>query len=197
MLKYEIKLTDDSFRQEELVWSEKYLAPDLSFVTGVTSQSYHLEKFNKLPLSNSMISNSYSIAELETENAKREGYIVIKNKRYEVNSGSVVDYSVESSGSVTNYDYLFLNGKYYYSYNNSGFTIDNWLSGTTNGVVTTSVKVSGSSAVTIDTVAWIEDGIVSVDGYNYIFDKEEQIDANTIGGLKYSEDGECLPYSYP
>ena len=48
MLRYEIKLTDDNFKQEELVWGEKYLAPDLSFVSGVTSQDYHLEKIKKL-----------------------------------------------------------------------------------------------------------------------------------------------------
>jgi hypothetical protein len=45
MLKYEIQLTDNEIKLEEMTkqdWREKYLSPNLSFVSGVTSQSYHL-----------------------------------------------------------------------------------------------------------------------------------------------------------
>ena len=196
MLKYEIKLTDDSFKQEELVWSEKYLAPDLSFVSGVTSQDYHLEKFKKLSVTNRIVNNNNALATLETENVIRQGYVIIKDKVYEVNSGSVVDYSENSEGVVTNYDYLFLNGKYYYSYNGSKFKIDHWLTSenliTGETVEVASETVSGKKIVKLDTIAWIEDGLVSIDGHEYFFDKETQIDETHIGGLKYYEDGECL-----
>ena len=196
MLKYEIKLTDDSIRQEKLVWSEKYLAPDLSYVSGVTSQDYHLEKFNGLPLANTIVNDTNSSAMLDTENVTRQGYVIISGKTYEVNSGSVIDYSVVESGDTINYDYLFLNGKYYYSYDGSDFIIDNWLSATTEGVVEpVTIKVSGTSAATIDTIAWIEDGIVNIDGHDYFFEKDVAVDSTTTGGLKYYEDGECLAFS--
>lgn len=212
MLKYQIKLTDDSFKQEELVWGEKYLAPDLSFVSGVTSQHYHLEKFKKLPLTNKFVNNNNALATLETKNVTRQGYIVIKDKSYEVNSGSVIDYSVDSGGTPIFYHYLFLNGKYYYSYeledgSYTDFKITNWFTENTEYVEdsdefvtnvsenTISLGFDGSDVIGIDTIAWIEDGIVSIDGHDYYFDREEQIDNTNRGGLKYYENGACLDYS--
>ncbi len=208
MLKYNIKLTDDNIQQEKLVWSEKYLAPDLSFVSGVTSQDYHLEKFNRLPLSNTIVNNRNSSAALETKNVTRQGYVVIKNKEYPIGTGTIVDYSVESSGNVIEYSYLFLNGKYYYE-TESGFTIDNWLIEQEDGIPSegtiTLLKeqdgddededVEEDKVAFLDTIVWIEDGMVSIDGYDYYFDREVQMDDESFGGLKYFEDGACLDYS--
>ena len=204
MLKYSIRLTDNNIEKEKLVWSEKYLAPDLSFVTGVTSQDYHLEKYDKLPITNNLLSNNNSVANLETENVTRQGYVVISGKTYEVNSGSVVDYSIESGGTPINYKYLFLNGKYYYADKDNKFHIDHWLTETfvrnDQGdvkplIVEKDIEVSCNTKVKIDTVAWIEDGIVNIDGYDYFYDKDTQLTESTKGGLKYFENGECLDLS--
>ena len=199
MLKYSIKLGDNNIQQEKLVWSEKYLSPDLSFVTGVTSTDYHLEKYKRLPVSNGQTSDSTVL--VDSKNVVRQGYIVIKDKEYKVESGSVIDYSVDDSGNTRNYNYLFVNGKYYYL-NNDNFVIDNWLtehfSSYTNTYgeaiykpyITEDEKIIGCSggSVSADTIVWIEDGIVNIDGYDYIFDKD-------LLGLKYYEDGDCLEYS--
>lgn len=196
MLKYNIKLTDDSMELEELVWSEKYLAPDLSFVSGVTLQDYHLEKFNKLPIRNSLVNNSNSIANLETKNVRREGYVIIKEKAYEPNSGSVVDYSVESGGSVSAYTYLFLNGKYYYASGNT-FHIDHWLQVDNDTRIPndeSGITIPNTSNIKIDTIAWIEDGLVNIDGHEYIFERDIETEDGK-GGLKYYENGECLEAS--
>ena len=232
MLKYNIKLTDDSIKQEKVVWSEKYLAPDLSFVRGVTSQDYHLEKFNRLPLVNSLVDNFNSSALLDTENVSRQGYVLISGKTYDANSGSVVDYSNESSGTPIEYKYLFLNGKYYYSHlvyyfeevlymtkeeaveaakikylektdeeieelitSKYVFLIDHWLQVDKRTHVPndeSGITVPNSNEIKIDTVAWIEDGIVNIDGHDYFFDREIQTDASHKGGLKFYEDGDCL-----
>ena len=40
MLTYSVKLDEKSIRRDELVWCEKYLAPDLSIITGVTSSNW-------------------------------------------------------------------------------------------------------------------------------------------------------------
>lgn len=205
MLKYKIKLTDNNFKQEKLVWGEKYLAPDLSFVSGVTSQNYHLEKFSRVPLINSIINNTNSIANIETNNVTRQGYIIIKNKQYEVNKGTVVDYSVDSGGIVADYKYLVLNGKYYYAYKGENeeytkFKINDWLAIDNLGnvgeeeieVTCPSDGTDVDQIVKIDTVVWIEDDVVNIDGHNYFFERNIQIDENQIGGLKYYEDGACL-----
>jgi len=185
MLNYRIKLTDGDIKAEELVWREKYLSSDLSFITGVTSQDYHLEKFNKLAVSNTSLSTPNNILQLESKNVKRQGYAVIIDKEYAVNSGTVIDYSTEDSGTTIEYKYIFLNGKYYYSDSADTFQIDNWLVESGNIVVETSISVSGTSAVTIDTIAWIEDGKVVIDGNEYIYDFERE-------GLKYFDDGRIL-----
>ena len=58
MLRYSVKLGNDNFREDELIWGEKYLDPKLSFVSGVTDSSYHLEKFNRINASNSVLNCS-------------------------------------------------------------------------------------------------------------------------------------------
>ena len=79
MLKYEVKLGKDNFKQRELEWSEKYLAPDLSFISGVTDTAYHLEKFKALPTKSSIV-NSDSLLSVESYNVIRQGFIVAVQK---------------------------------------------------------------------------------------------------------------------
>ena len=130
MLKYEVKLGKDNFKKDELVWKEKYLSPDLSVITGVTNANYHLEKFNKLTATNSII-NSDGTLFLESKNAQTQGFIIVRGKTYETYSGRTVDYSVEKSGTTIDYRYLINNGKYFYwgeiSANTSGYSVNNLL----------------------------------------------------------------------
>ena len=160
MLKYSIKLNSDNIKQEELVWGEKYLSPDLSFVTGVTSQDYHLEKMNKVSVSNTILHTPNSILPIKTENVTRQGFIVIKDKEYEI----------EKTNNGT--DCVLLNGKYYYK-RNGQFLIDEWLQHT-NGLNVEELPYSASSiangVLKLDTVSWIENGIVSIDDESYVYD---------------------------
>ena len=77
MLSYSIKLDDKSIQRDELVWSEKYLAPDLSFVSGVTSQDYHLEKKKQIAFSIGNDTNADAL-NISCNNVTRNGYIVGK-----------------------------------------------------------------------------------------------------------------------
>ena len=54
MLKYEIKLGNGDLKMDEMVWREKYLSPNLSYITGVTDTSYHLENFTRMSASNNI-----------------------------------------------------------------------------------------------------------------------------------------------
>ena len=51
MLSYKVKLNGSYINKDEVVWGERYLSPDLSFVSGVTSQDYHLEGLTKIEAS--------------------------------------------------------------------------------------------------------------------------------------------------
>ena len=178
MLKYSVRLTDKDIKNNVLQWREKYLAPDLSYISGVTDVSSHIERFNELSAHNSL-SNQGSILSLETEIVTRLGYIVIKDKEYKVES-------------VNGKQYVFINGKYFYA-NNNKITVTDWQCETINGIVEKDViKSIEGDIIKLDTVCWIEDGLVEIDGVKYIFDKNEQQEDGTIGCLKASEDGSII-----
>ena len=116
MLKYSIRLTENDFKDTRLVWREKYVAPDLAFISGVTDASYHLEQFSQLPAYNSY-TNQSAILNINAKLVTRLGYVIAKEKEYPVKT-------VTFSGQT--YDYIQVNGKYFYDKNGSGYTITNW-----------------------------------------------------------------------
>ena len=194
MLRYKVKLGNNDIKRCELEWGEKYLSQDLSYITGVTSPEYHLEKFDKLASTNT-INNTDSALNVESVNVKRQGYIVIEEKEYETFPSSIVDYSIVNSGDTKNYRYMVNNGKYFY-WNElvSGYVIDNlWSYDNDKDEVTYGITIEcakDANPIKIDTVYWIEDGKVEIDGNSYFFDKNEE------GGiLKYKDGGEALPIS--
>jgi|GEM_PF-2561659 len=197
MLKYEIKLSDNSIKRDKLDWKEKYLSPDLSYVTGVTEPSYHLEKFERLASTNS-INNTDSTLNVECKNVKRQGYIIVKEKEYDVFTSSTIDYSIVNSGETINYQYIVNKDKFFYwDENKSGYTINNLLNyDKASSAIVETIKVEPTSGkaenpIKIDTVYWIEDGEVEIDGNVYVYDVNE----GDNGILKYKETGDALPPS--
>lgn len=206
MLTYSIKLDDRSIHRDELVWGEKYLAPDLSFVSGVTSQDYHLERKNQIAFSIGNDTNADAL-NISCNNVTRNGYIVIKDKTYDIQSGETINYTVDDLQSATKkYRYVDIGGVVYYiSANTTSITVKNWLkeSWSIDGddyavsIVESDVeaKVDGNF-VYLDTVVWIEDETVEIDGYKYFFDRYDISSVSSSpGGIKYYEDGECLAAS--
>lgn len=203
MLTYSIKLDDKSIRRDELVWSEKYLAPDLSFVSGVTSQDYHLEKKEQIAFSIGNDTNADAL-NISCNNVTRNGYIVIKDKTYDIQSGNTINYATDKV--YENYRYVEIGGVIYYiSANTTSITVKNWLkeAWSVNGedytvsIVESDVeaKIEGNF-VYLDTVVWIEDETVEIDGHKYFFDRYDISSVNSSpGGIKYYEDGEALAAS--
>lgn len=198
MLRYEVKLGKDNFKQRELVWREKYLSPDLSFISGVTDTSYHLEKFKALSSKNSII-NSDSTLEVECYNVIRQGFVVAKQKKYEIHTGKTYDYSVNKEGDDITYNFVKINGKYFYE-KDGKYYIDNLLNyeeGRTDDKgnlmeICEYIEVApDGDYIKVDTVFWIEEGKVYIDGEEYIYDKDE----GENGILKYGEDGISLDAS--
>jgi len=196
MLRYEIKLGSDDIRREVMEWKEKYLSPDLSYITGVTDSDYHIEKFSRLPATNSIINSDISL-ELECNNVIRQGYIIVKGKEYDTFSDKFYDYSVEKSGETIDYRYVMNKDKYFYwckfiDEDKSGYTFNNLLNyDEEKGEVVEKLKFEASKndeVLKIDTVYWIEDDSVEIDGDKYFYDKNE----GDNGILKYGEYGAAL-----
>ena len=164
MLRYNIKVTGDDISREKMSWDEKFLSQDLSYVSGVTSTSYHLEKYGMVPASNSMVSSDATLR-VVSENVHRNGYCIIRDKEYDVKK-------VKVNGKDVNY--IEVNGTFYYEVEGK-YVIDNMLKQDGDSVISGEVIVpSGSQdSVNIDTIVWIEDGKVTIDGKTYWYDENE------------------------
>lgn len=172
MLKYSIKVNNDNIEKKELVWKEKYLSPDLSFVSGVCDTSYHLEKYSNLAVS-SEINNSAATVKVESSNFKRYGYAVFNNIKYDVTSASTVIYNNDSASTIT-YKYVKINDKFFY-YNDDikGYKIDN-IFYLKNGEISSEplvVSAFTNDYITIpNEIAFIDDNKVIIKGYDLDYD---------------------------
>ena len=123
MLKYSITLNREEVKMTELEWTERYVAQDLSFFSGVTSIDNHLENLNQIYVEYSKDETRVPF-DVSAVTVNRQGYIVLKNKKYEVKSGNTVTYGDDTPGSGTseNFTYIDFNSMHIMS-GNSGFTI--------------------------------------------------------------------------
>lgn len=186
MLKYSVKLTDKDFKDNNIVWREKYVAPDLSYISGVTDFSCHLEKHPYMTVENPS-ANQSNILKVESEVVTRLGYVILKDKEYPVKK-------------VNGINYVQINDRFFYE-SGGKFTIKDWLCESfvrKNGKIVpnmvekdVSTTASGGK-IKLDTICWIEDGFVTIDGVEYIFDPNEQQSDGTVGCLKFKNDGRVI-----
>lgn len=186
MLKYKVRLTENDFKDNNIVWREKYVAPDLSFISGVTDFSCHLEKHPYITVE-SPIANQSNILRVESETVTRLGYVILKDKEYPVKT-------------VNSINYVEINGRFFYE-NGGSFTIKDWQCETfvrkddkfVPVIVEKDVtKTASGGKIQLDTICWIEDGYVTIDGNQYIFDPNEQQSNGTVGCLKFTNDGRII-----
>ena len=182
MLKYSIRMTDGQIEQQTIDWSERYLAPDLSYVSGVTSTANGLSAFKTLSV-DSKAGHGSDVVNVSVETVRRDGYILLKDKKYKVLTGETKNYVYDNSIS---FKYVELNGRYYYQYADGLFHINDWLV-RNYGIKESSVTASmtDNSTISLDTIVWIENGKVVIDGTTYFVDKDEK-------AVKYYENGEAL-----
>ena len=178
MLKYSIKVNEKNIKREEMSWGEKFLSQDLSYISGVTSPSYHLEKYSIMPSTNSIVSSD-STLRINSTNVYRNGYCILRKKKYDINTLRVCMHN----GNVMEYKdvkYIEYNGKYYYGVfdEKTGgykFVIDSILkeeNETVSEGSLTAFETSGNS-VCFDTIFWIENGTITIDGTTYLYDANE------------------------
>ena len=214
MLRYSLKLDTEMQQTVSMEWSERYLAPDLSMVSGVTSPTYHIDTMEQINVVNTATDYSASLM-VEANNAKRTGYVVVKKQQYPIITGVVHDYTEDNVDIPIEYYAILIKGKYYYAQHESSsltFTIDDFLQvspNASNNILISNI-ISGTMSVTcdddsqsigIDTVYWIEDNKVNIGGNEYYYDREEQpsndlgYGTNSKGIFKYYEDGDVVPCS--
>lgn len=181
MLRYNIKVTEDDISREKMSWDEKFLSQDLSYVSGVTSTSYHLEKYGMIPASNSMVSSDATLR-VVSENVHRNGYCLILGKEYDVKKVKVGEKDI---------NYIEVNGTFYYEVEGK-YVIDEMLKQDGESVISGEVIVpSGSQdSVNIDTIVWIEDGKVTIDGITYWYDENEE--KITLDGVYFIDNYESV-----
>lgn len=191
MLKYSIKVNEKNIKREEMSWGEKFLSQDLSYISGVTSPSYHLEKYSIMPSTNSIVSSD-STLRINSTNVYRNGYCILRNKKYDIKTFRVCMHN----GNVMEYKdvkYIEYNGKYYYGVfdentkqyqfvidgiliDNNGNIEEGILSVETNYKHDESVETNDDSYkyVSFDTIFWIENGTITIDGTTYLYDANEE-----------------------
>lgn len=174
MLRYNIKVTEDDISREKMSWDEKFLSQDLSYVSGVTSTSYHLEKYGMIPASNSMVSSDATLR-VVSENVHRNGYCLILGKEYDVKKVKVGEKYI---------NYIEVNGTFYYEVEGK-YVIDEMLKQDGESVISGEVIVPSENqdSVNIDTIVWIEDGKVTIDGITYWYD--ENVGKITLDGVYF------------
>lgn len=189
MLKYKLRVTNDDIVQREIDLREKYTSPNLDFVSGVTDTS-SLHYTSDTVSSYNRIDEIGDTLTVEREDVTREGFILIKGKAYDVISDVSLPYGLNGD----NFTYVNANGRYYYLASDGSYTFDDWIvctSETDSEYMYATKKLlnqASNSKINLDTVYWIEDGIVNIDGEKYIFDKN----VGDGGGLFYTEGGKLL-----
>ena len=187
MLRYDVKLEYDNLKRDTLVWGEKYVAPDLSFVSGVTSQDYHVDKNDRIAASIGSDTN-FSYLNIDCENVTRNGYIVIYGKKYKIETR-------EATAVYPSFSYTYVDGVFYsIKEGETTVTVKNRLKEQWKRVdgkykadiVEGDVEGTVSDGyLLLDTVVWIEDDHVTIDGNKYIFDRYDE-------GIKYYPGGRAL-----
>ena len=194
MLKYSIRLDSSNVVESKPIdFRERFLDPSLSYFSGVTSPLHAVASDNivkvKTPY-NSSTSNFKASSTIVT----RQGYVLVKGKKYDLETYHETTYG----GQQTTIEYKYINADgRYFSTNTSSLVLDKWLILRDGTVVEGSMPVneqitSSSSAITVDTIYWIEDSTVTIDGNTYVFDKNEETSKENHGALKYYEEGDTL-----
>ena len=169
MLKYSMKVSQ-SAQYSKLRINEIYVAPDLSFISGVTDYIESLVDNEKVSITSPYLPNPI-ILPISIKKVKRQGYILCSEKLY-INTIQL------TNEDINTVEYIEYKGVYYYSFMNGdidGFMIDG-----------TFYQRATSNYIIIQAKYWIENGEVSINGVTY------SVNMNLKENSKYEEG-----YEYP
>ena len=189
MLSYQIKIEAKEAQKEKINFSDFYLEPDLSFISGSTPYETNLKNGEEV-LVTSSINTTGEMATASTKNVLRIGIVKIIRHYPIAKKNIFINNSPYYFENKIVYDYIFRNGKYYYTRlpkdeNEKKQFIENGLidkDGKEQFIINDLVDENGNSysgicGVTDDgkmakvpEIYWIEDGKVVIDGKEYYVD---------------------------
>lgn len=135
-----------------------------------------------MPSTNSIVSSD-STLRINSTNVYRNGYCILRNKKYDINTLRVCMHNGNGM-EYKDVKYIEYNGKYYYGVfdEKTGiykFVIDSILKEenetVSEGSLTfeTNPKIDKNKYVCFDTIFWIENGTITIDGITYLYDANE------------------------
>ena len=143
-----------------------------------------------MPSTNSIVSSD-STLRINSTNVYRNGYCILRKKKYDINTLRVCMHNGNGM-EYKDVKYIEYNGKYYYGVfdektkqyqfvidgiliDNNGNIEDGILSVETNYKPDESVETNDDSYkyVSFDTIFWIENGTITIDGTTYLYDANE------------------------
>lgn len=173
MLSYQVKIEAKEAQKEQINFSDFYLEPDLSFISGSTPYETNLKNGEDV-LVTSPINTNGEMATATTKNVQRMGTVKIVRHYPIANNNIFINNSPYYYENKIVYDYIFRNGKYYYTRSDKDgkeqFIINDLIdeSGNTYSGIC-GITDDGKMAKVPETY-WIEDGKVVIDGKEYYVD---------------------------
>lgn len=171
MLNFQIKIEAKEAQKEKINFSDFYLEPDLSFISGSTPYETNLKNGEEV-LVTSPINTNGEMATATTQNVQRIGTVQII-RHYPIEKNNIFintsPYYTEEDGKMM-YDYIFRNGKYYYAKPNENFIINDLIDENGTSYSGSCGRTNDGKMAKVPETYWIEDEKVVIDGKEYYVD---------------------------
>lgn len=173
MLNYQIKIEAKEAQKEKINFSDFYLEPDLSFISGSTPYETNLKNGEEV-LVTSSINTTGEMATASTKNVLRIGIVKII-RHYPIAKNNIfINNSPYYFENKIVYDYIFRNGKYYYARPDKDgkeqFIINDLMDESGNSYSGICGITDDGKMAKVPETYWIEDGKVVIDGKGYYVD---------------------------
>lgn len=169
MLNYQIKIEAKEAQKEQINFSDFYLEPDLSFISGSTPYETNLKNGEDV-LVTSSINTTGEMATASTKNVLRIGIVKIIRHYPIAKKNIFINNSPYYFENKIVYDYIFRNGKYYYAKPDENFIISDLIDENGKSYSGSCGRTADGKMAKVPEIYWIEDGKVVIDEKEYYVD---------------------------
>lgn len=169
MLNYQIKIEAKEAQKEKINFSDFYLEPDLSFISGSTPYETNLKNGEEVLVTSSINTNG-EMATATTQNVQRMGTVqIVRHYPIEKNNLFINNSPYYFENKIV-YDYIFRNGKYYYAKPGENFVINDLIDEYGTSYSKSCGRTKDGKMAMVPETYWIENGKVVIDGKEYYVD---------------------------
>ena len=162
MLNYQIKIEAKEAQKEQINFSDFYLEPDLSFISGSTPYETNLKNGEEVLVTSSINTNG-EMATATTKNVLRIGIVKIIRHYPIAKKNIFINSSPYYFENKIVYDYIFRNGKYYYAKPDENFIISDLIDENGKSYSNSCERTADGKMAKVPEIYWIEDGKVVID----------------------------------